>query len=144
VAIQEVIQATLDLCYESIQSKEIELVVVFDEPKLITHGRPTELSQALLHLINNAVDEVANISSPKIWIVASRGRKGVKISVMDNGRGISTEMKDKIFQPFFTSKFSDKHTGLGLNVAHGIAKSHGGSLLLEADKQGRTKFSLEV
>jgi|GEM_PF-6611124 len=144
VPLEQIIQSTLDLCYESIQNKKINLVVIYNDPELIVTARPTEISQALLHLVNNAIDEVVNLPEPKIWIIGSRVRSATKISVLDNGKGVALNLKDKIFQPFYTSKFADKHTGLGLNVAHGIASSHGGSLVLETDKHGRTKFSLEI
>jgi signal transduction histidine kinase len=56
----------------------------------------------------------------------------VKISVKDNGTGIPYSIKDKIFQPFFTTKPTGQGTGLGLSLSYDIVKAHGGELKVES------------
>ena len=59
----------------------------------------------------------------------------IQISVKDNGDGIPKEIKDKIFQPFFTTKPTGEGTGLGLSLSYDIVKAHGGELKVES-KEG--------
>jgi signal transduction histidine kinase len=65
------------------------------------------------------------------------GDLGVEISVKDNGPGIPDSIKDKIFQPFFTTKPTGQGTGLGLSLAYDIVKAHGGKLeVISLESQG--------
>jgi len=56
----------------------------------------------------------------------------VEIRISDNGKGISSTIKDKVFQPFFTTKPTGKGTGLGLSLSYDIIKAHGGNLTVES------------
>jgi signal transduction histidine kinase len=59
------------------------------------------------------------------------GLEGVKITISDNGPGIPDAIKDKIFQPFFTTKPTGQGTGLGLSLSYDIVKAHDGELKVE-------------
>nr|WP_317045476.1 HAMP domain-containing sensor histidine kinase [Algoriphagus antarcticus] len=61
-----------------------------------------------------------------------RGGRGVQISISDNGPGIPDAIKDKIFQPFFTTKPTGSGTGLGLSLSYDIIKAHGGDLRVKS------------
>ncbi|MDP5122089.1 MAG: HAMP domain-containing histidine kinase, partial [Spirosomaceae bacterium] len=63
------------------------------------------------------------------------------ISVKDNGSGIPDSIKDKIFQPFFTTKETGKGTGLGLSLAYDIVKAHGGEIIVESVEGEGTEFT---
>jgi signal transduction histidine kinase len=67
--------------------------------------------------------------------------KDSEISISDNGHGIPDATKDKIFQPFFTTKPTGQGTGLGLSLAYDIVKAHGGELKVKSDQHG-SKFSI--
>ena len=66
-------------------------------------------------------------------------RKWVQISISDNGPGIPEDIKDKVLQPFFTTKKGTEGTGLGLSITHDIVKAHGGELDIQS-QPGRTVF----
>ena len=65
--------------------------------------------------------------------------KDVEISVTDSGRGIPEKIRDKVGQPFFTTKVAGPGTGLGLSISRGIVEAHGGSLHLDPDRE-HTRF----
>jgi signal transduction histidine kinase len=68
----------------------------------------------------------------------------IEISVQDNGNGIPDAIKDKIFQPFFTTKPTGQGTGLGLSLAYDIVvKGHGGSLAVESTPGDGTSFVIQ-
>ena len=68
----------------------------------------------------------------------------VLIAIKDNGPGIPDAIKDKIFQPFFTTKDTGKGTGLGLSLAYDIVKAHGGEILLKSNKGEGTEFIISL
>jgi signal transduction histidine kinase len=68
----------------------------------------------------------------------------VQIEIEDNGPGISEEMKDKIFQPFFTTKKGTEGTGLGLSITNDIIKAHGGELEVRSEPGEGTTFSINI
>jgi two-component system, NtrC family, sensor kinase len=110
----------------------------------------------LLNLINNAfyaVNEKAKLNiegyKPEVtvrttsWNPPSGGR-GASISVTDNGPGIPDSIKDKIFQPFFTTKPTGSGTGLGLSLSYDIVKAHGGELKVETKEGEGTEFIIQL
>jgi two-component system, NtrC family, sensor kinase len=68
----------------------------------------------------------------------------VEIRVKDNGPGIPAEIKDKIFQPFFTTKPTGQGTGLGLSLSYDIVKAHGGELKVETNEGEGTTFIIHL
>ena len=103
----------------------------------VVRGDPSMLQQVLLNLYNNAMDAIMErhgTEGGEMVIASAADEDGkVKISVTDNGIGISPENLKKIFSPFFTTKPVGKGTGLGLSVSYGIIASHGG--WIEVDSQ---------
>jgi signal transduction histidine kinase len=99
-----------------------------------------DIGRVLLNLLNNAfhaVDEKARTAGdgyqPTITVSTKRSPLGVDIRVEDNGPGIPAEIKDKIFQPFFTTRATGEGTGLGLSLSYDIVtKGHDGSLGMES------------
>ncbi|RPA68675.1 hypothetical protein EF405_08855 [Cyclobacteriaceae bacterium YHN15] len=73
---------------------------------------------------------------PKLTVSTKSESDHMLISVEDNGPGIPDEIKDKILQPFFTTKKGTEGTGLGLSITHDIVKAHGGSISVESDAKG--------
>jgi signal transduction histidine kinase len=106
---------------------------------------PQDFGRVLLNLINNAfyvVNEKAksNIDGYKPEVIVKTslipppagGDGGASVSVIDNGPGIPENIKDKIFQPFFTTKPTGQGTGLGLSLSYDIVKAHGGELKVDS------------
>ena len=117
---------------------------------------PQDIGRVILNLINNAfyaVDEKkkkTGDSYEPIVTVSTKtvkpplGSLGVEIKVRDNGNGIPGSIKDKIFQPFFTTKPTGQGTGLGLSLAYDIVKAHGGEIALKTREGEYTEFILRL
>lgn len=109
----------------------------------------SDIGRVLLNLINNAFYACAERSKkgeagyyPKV-LVSSRQENGkVVVSVQDNGLGIPEAIKDKIFQPFFTTKPTGQGTGLGLSLSYDIVKAHGGEIKVESEIGKGTMFTI--
>ena len=90
-----------------------------------------QISQIVVNLISNACDAIVNHESKWIRVELSKTESEAEIRVIDCGPGLSKEIKEKIFDPFFTSKPIGKGTGLGLSVSLSIAEAHKGKLWLD-------------
>jgi signal transduction histidine kinase len=100
-------------------------------------GVAGELRQVFSNLIVNAADALANVGDRLLIHVYDStdwhdfSRKGVRITVLDNGPGVKESDRRHLFEPFFSTK-GQKGTGIGLWVSRGIIKNHGGSLRLRS------------
>ena len=78
-----------------------------------------------------------------LTISSKKTSDGIEITIRDNGPGIPAEIKDKIFQPFFTTKDTGKGTGLGLSLAYDmIVKGHEGKLEVKSEEDEFTEFKI--
>lgn len=81
---------------------------------------------------------------PKLTVRTRQKDGAVTIQIEDNGAGIPDDIKDKILQPFFTTKKGTQGTGLGLSITHDIVKAHGGELLVKSKKDEGTAFIIQL
>jgi signal transduction histidine kinase len=81
---------------------------------------------------------------PTVEISTKKEGNKVLVSVKDNGNGIPDSIKDKIFQPFFTTKPTGQGTGLGLSLSYDIVKAHGGELKLETKEGEGSEFIIAL
>jgi len=104
---------------------------------------PQDIGRVLLNLINNAFQASAGVERPLVIVSTKLLPKGIEISVQDNGPGIPDSIKDKIFQPFFTTKPTGQGTGLGLSLSYDIVtKGHGGELKVESQEGKGSTFTI--
>ncbi|TVQ09599.1 MAG: response regulator [Leptolyngbya sp. DLM2.Bin27] len=145
--IQQIIQETFP------KSIELEVDVPGDLWPVI--GNATQLHQVLMNLCVNARDAMPeggllSLSAENLTLdrnytrtnLEAKEGKYIAITVKDNGVGISSEMLDRIFEPFFTSKDVGKGTGLGLSTALGIIKSHRGFITVSSTPDQETQFRI--
>jgi signal transduction histidine kinase len=101
-----------------------------------------QLVQVLLNLLLNAADAVPS-QGGRIDVRAVRTTSGVRVEIEDNGPGVSVEIRDRLFEPFTTTKEVGKGTGLGLAVCRGLLEGAGGTITSEEGKVGaRFAFTL--
>ncbi len=112
---------------------------------------PQDIGRVLLNLINNGFQAILEKSEtsdkdykPELVVKTFKREQSIEVWIIDNGPGIPEEIKDKIFQPFFTTKPTGKGTGLGLSLAYDIVKAHGGELSLKSEEVGRTHFVIKL
>lgn len=94
-----------------------------------------ELEQVLINLINNAIDAAEAQSERWVNIYVESKSSLLLIRIVDSGKGMSIEVKKKIFNPFFTTKKVGEGTGLGLSIAKGIIEDHKGTLVVVNDSE---------
>jgi signal transduction histidine kinase len=112
-----------------------------------------DIGRVLLNLFNNAfyaVNERKKIEgdgyAPEVVVQCGRAdsANAIQITVSDNGPGIPESIKEKIFQPFFTTKPTGQGTGLGLSLSYDIIKAHGGELALAQTQDTGTSFVIRL
>jgi PAS domain S-box-containing protein len=116
---------------------------------------PTQMQQVLMNLSTNAAHAmesretgVLEIGLEKItlspeeaqFIPEAEPGEFVRLTVTDTGTGIDTHVRERMFEPYFTTKGPGKGTGLGLSVVHGIAKAHGGFIKVDSETGKGTRF----
>jgi signal transduction histidine kinase len=100
-----------------------------------------DLNQVWTNLIDNAIDAVRE--SGRVTVSAARQRDFVVVRVVDDGAGIPSEIRDRIFDPFFTSKPVGQGTGLGLDIARQLVRRNDGDIEVES-QPGRTEFRVTL
>ena len=116
---------------------------------------PQDMGRTLLNILNNAFYAVHEKKlksteeyQPRLSVttrLVDKGKKWVYIIIRDNGNGIPQDIREKIFQPFFTTKPTGKGTGLGLSLSYDIiTKGHGGQLKLVSKEGEYTEFTIII
>lgn len=131
----------------SVNGITVKEVIAENTP--VVHVDPSQLQQVLLNLYNNAIDAIIErhgSQGGELTIEAGAEDEDgkVKISVKDNGIGISPENLKKVFAPFFTTKPVGQGTGLGLSVCYGIVDSMGGLMEVESERGVGTTFIIRL
>ncbi|MDI1324093.1 MAG: ATP-binding protein [Algoriphagus sp.] len=153
--INALIESSLQLAYHGYCSKEknctCELKTILDETIPKVNIIPQDIGRVLLNVFNNAfyaVNEKLKSDKkgykPLVRVTSKYLSKSLKIAIFDNGIGIPPEIKDKIFNPFFTTKPNGKGTGLGLSLAYDIMKAHGGEIKAESELGKGATFTLTL
>jgi signal transduction histidine kinase len=110
-------------------------------PNVSLDGQKNQLSRALFNIVENAIEAVQGMAEPKITIKCKIDGPQILIQIIDNGRGLTEEIKEQMFFPFFTTKDVGQGTGLGLSVSLGIIRAHKGDIQC-ASLPGFTIFSI--
>ena len=145
----------LRLSYHGMRAKDKNLNADFKTDFDKSAGKinvvPQDIGRVLLNLINNAfyaVNERQKTDGenykPIISIQTKKMNNSVEITVTDNGNGIPASIKEKIFQPFFTTKPTGQGTGLGLSLAYDIVKAHGGELKMATKEGEGSEFIIQL
>jgi two-component system, NtrC family, sensor kinase len=152
--INAVVDESLNLAYHGARAEKAGFTITlerkFDPAVGMVDVYPQEITRALLNLISNGFyattkrkAEAGDGFEPMLSATTRNLGDKVEIRIRDNGTGIPKEVKEKIFNPFFTTKPSGEGTGLGLSMSHDIiVKQHGGSIDLETKSGLFTEFKI--
>lgn len=141
-----IVRETIDFCEERLRHFSIKIETHIPTQCPLIRGRPVQLSQAFLNLLNNAVDALSELPKPQprwIQIEITPEKNQLALFVTDSGNGISEELAEKIFKPFYTTKGLGQGTGLGLSIARQVLEENGGSLSLDRD-YANTRFVIRL
>ena len=115
-----------------------------DLPEII--GSEDQLQQVFMNIISNAAETIEATGSGVLSIETRYLRKSERIAAIfkDTGIVIPKENVSKIFEPFFTTKKEGKGVGLGLSVAYGIVRDHGGTIYVEPEEGKGNRFTVKL
>lgn len=143
VVANELIEDVLSLCKERFALHGIGLNISFSEETISFKGRPAQLEQVLINLLNNSYDAISPLKEKWVKIDFSSSTDYIEIAVTDSGSGIPIDVQKNIFQPFYTTKSIGKGTGIGLSISKNILQSHKGDLLFNPSCKN-TQFILRI
>lgn len=140
-SIKELLDDALSLCRGRFRNNHIDLIEDDIPADLSIECRPVQISQAVMNLLCNAEEAVEQVPTKWIHVTCKDNGDHVELCIADSGHGVPDEFRDRIFEPFFSTKAIGKGTGLGLSVARGLVESHHGELLLLEDMPN-TRFNI--
>jgi signal transduction histidine kinase len=140
VEVSNLIERVAQLLASDADSRGVTLVRSI-EPGVIARGDEPRLREVILNLVLNALDVSERGTEVRVT-ARGLGPSEVEISVEDEGPGVPVDQREKIFQPFFTTK--SQGTGLGLAIVHSIVTQHRGSMRLESSAKGGAAFRIRL
>jgi signal transduction histidine kinase len=109
-------------------------------PRVWCH--PAKINQVIFQLVANAID--ASPAGARVTVRTRPAEGGVELAVLDNGHGIDPAIRDKVFDPFFTTRPLGQGAGLGLSICYGVVQSHGGTIEFESAPERGTCFRVRL
>lgn len=144
IFLPKLIEETLVFTADKFRKSNVKLEVC-SIPEIEIECREIQISQVILNLVTNACDAAENTDGKWVKVEAFEEDKNqISILITDSGTGISPEVLQKIFQPFFTTKQIGKGTGLGLPISKQIIADHNGQLFIQTSKEGNTQFIVKL
>ena len=147
--IEELIENSLMLVSHRLEKLRISVTKTIDKNLKKVSGDKNQLEQVLLNLFINSIDSIEEKillqpeSDRRLIITSSNSNKNIEVLIEDTGNGIPENQKDKIFDPFYTTKAPGKGTGLGLSIVYKIIDSHNGKISLQSIVGKGTTFILQ-
>ncbi len=134
-----VVRQSVSICEHLFERSYVELGVDIDPELPVISAVSGQLEQVLINLITNAVHAVEEGGkiSVRAW---SQGPSSVILEVGDSGPGVPEPAREKIFEPFYTTKADGKGTGLGLPIVRNIVEQHGGEISVDRSDLGGASF----
>ncbi len=141
--INQPIEEAINLSSVTLRKSGIKIEKILANDLPLCHVDPLLIEEVILNLVTNATEAMKNMDGVKIIKVTSSMKKNsILIRVSDSGPGVNSGLKDKIFDPFYTTK--NGSTGIGLSLCHRIITDHGGSLRVSTSKLGGAEFVIEI
>lgn len=152
--IGEVVREAIDFIKASLP-RNIEVCVTLPDELPLIMADPTQIHQVIMNLCTNSFQAIrenggvinidlslAEVQNEHARFMSVAPGNYLRLSIADDGPGISPDILDKIFDPFFTTKGKAEGTGLGLAVVHGLIKGHGGGVSVSSQPNVKTEFDI--
>ncbi|QES89098.1 sensor histidine kinase [Rhizosphaericola mali] len=134
---------SMDILFEpKLSQSNIELEIILPEMHLEINADKNLLEQVFINLMLNAIDAVKGTINPCIQLYAAKENGKIMIKVVDNGKGMSTAIQERIFIPFFSTKGSG--SGIGLSLCKQIILLHGGSIYVHSIEGKGSQFIISI
>ncbi|HEY3226095.1 MAG TPA: HAMP domain-containing sensor histidine kinase [Planctomycetota bacterium] len=143
VSLRETVVRSIAFLEHKARQRRVEIRNDVDPALPPVHGDPLELQQAFLNILMNAVDACEE-GKGRIRVSHEIVGDDVRISISDNGIGMTPEEADRALDPFYTTKDAGEGSGLGLPVASSIVENHGGRLRIRSRKGEGTEVTIEL
>jgi signal transduction histidine kinase len=141
--INKPIKEAVKLSEVTLRKKEIKIKKALASNLPLRKADPNLIEQAILNLINNAIDAMQDMKEgKKIEIISSIEKNCILVAISDSGPGVPLLMKDQVFDPFYSTK--NGSTGIGLSITNRIITDHGGSLDILESRLGGAEFRIEL
>ncbi|MEM1346810.1 MAG: ATP-binding protein, partial [Pseudomonadota bacterium] len=146
VALDGVVETALDVVGERLRSDGITLERALAAGLPPVSADEDQITQVIVNLLVNAQQALAGRTGARVRVTAERGAAPTTLTVRieDNGPGVPPDLRQRIFEPFFTIKDVGEGTGVGLALSHRIAAAHGGHLEVGESALGGASFSLSL
>jgi two-component system NtrC family sensor kinase len=142
IRMNELIDGILLVMEKQMREANIKVETAFDDEIPEVKASTNQMRQVFLNILKNAKEAMPKGGT--LFIRTSREDHRILIQIRDTGIGIPEEIKDKIFEAFFTTKQKVKGVGLGLSVCYGIIKDHGGEIKVESEEGKGTTFTISL
>lgn len=129
------------LLEKELKKKNIEFKINCKPEQMILYADEKLIEQVLINLIKNSIESLKETIHPIIRLESEGDNDKIEIKVLDNGPGISREVIENIFIPFFTTK--EKGSGIGLSLSRQIMHLHGGNIFVKSEPGKETVFTLQ-
>ena len=142
VDVEEIVRRVVEVMRYSLEVDNIRVELRLSGIPEIEADR-AQLEQVFLNLVNNA-QQALQPGGGEIVISTTHVSDFVRVSVADDGPGVPEEMRDRVFQPFFTTRDVGLGQGMGLSTAYGLVTQHGGRVWVEPSASGGANFIVEL
>ena len=140
-----IVTDTIALRRYALGAAQIELELALDATLPRTWADPFQLQQVVLNLVGNAEQALADWAGTRRIVIRTRhDGEWLVVAVSDSGPGVPRDQRDRIFNPFYTTKPVGQGTGLGLSISDGIVREHGGRIRVESQPGEGATFLVEL
>jgi signal transduction histidine kinase len=152
VDIVPLVRAVVDLVIDDARKRRIELNLTHSHEQIVLEADGDQLQQVVLNLVTNAMAAMpeggrlsVEVTQGRVHLTSGLGEvDGARLIVTDSGMGMSPDVADRVFEPFFTTRGREGGTGLGLAVVKTIVAEHRGSISVTSQPDLGSRFTVEL
>lgn len=141
ILVVQLFESIYQLLEPTLIQKNIDVDIIIKNTRLILEADANLLEQVIINLLLNAIEAVKEVDEPYISLSAIEAKDHILLKIQDNGMGMSAEVQEQIFTPFFTTKKTG--TGVGLTLSKQIMLMHNGNIFVDSNEGEGSTFTLQ-